>query len=193
VPEPTDRYFTPDEFFAFLEGAEEKYEYNAGRIRPMAGGTGNHNMIKSDLGVYLGGYAHAETECNFYDSDQAVYIPQDEAYVFPDLTFVCEEAQYQDAGKRRLLNPALLIEVLSESTEAYDRGGKFQKYRSLDSFREYILVDSRRYSVESFFKEDDKTWRINWCSNPYGKLYVHTLDIDLPPSAIYRRIDFPKQ
>lgn len=190
IQKSTTKKYTPDEFFDFLDSVTEKYEFEDGEIIKMTGGSGNHNVIKADLGVFLGGHALRNTDCDFFDSDQAVYIPGKESYVFPDLSFVCEEARYEDEARRRLINPTLLIEVLSESTEAYDRGSKFHKYRSLDSFREYVLVDSRSYLVECFYKEDDRYWRIDSCLDPYGSVRIHTLGIDLPLSAMYRRVDF---
>ena len=189
VPKLAEHY-TPDEFFDFIEQSDRKYEYEKGGLIEMAGGTSNHNVIKSDLGVFLGGHVLQNSDCEYFDSDQAVHVPTFESFVFPDLTFVCGEAQFQDEAGRRLLNPTLLVEVLSESTEAYDRGGKFLKYRSLGSFREYVLVDSRSYSIESFYKKDDKLWLIDRCTNPYESFHIHTLNLDLPLSAMYRRVKF---
>ena len=189
APKLTEHY-TPDEFFTYLEGSLDKYEYEAGKLTMMAGGTGNHNTIKSDLAVSLGSHARQNTNCEFFDSDQATYIPNNDAYVFPDLTFVCGDAQFQDEARRRLLNPALLIEVMSESSELYDRSGKFHKYKSLGSFREYVLVDSQKHLVESFYKQDKTLWQMATCFDPNGSVYIHTLDIDLPMAEIYRRVTF---
>ena len=182
--------YTAEEFFDLLERTGEKYEFEAGAVRLMAGGTYDHNAIKTDVAVNLGSHALQHGSCEPFDSDQAVFIPDHATYVFPDLSFVCDEAQFEDEARRRLLNPALLIEVLSESTETYDRGDKFRKYRSLPSFREYILIDSRRYLVECFYKENNKLWHIDSCVDPYGSVYIHTLTTHLPLSVMYRRVKF---
>ncbi len=189
APKLTERY-TPDEFFTLLEGSLDKYEYEAGKLTMTAGGTGNHNTIKSDLAGFLSNHTRHHTDCEFFDSDQATYIPNYDAYVFPDLTFVCRDARFQDQARRRLLNPALLIEVMSESSELYDRSDKFHKYKSLGSFREYVLIDSQKHLVESFYKQDKTLWQMATCFDPNGSLYIHTLDVDLPMTEIYRRVDF---
>jgi Uma2 family endonuclease len=168
----------------------EQLEKGRGGIRLMAGGTDNHNVIKMDLSVYLGSHARRYSDCEPCDSDAAVYIPKSEAYVFTDLLFVCDEVSYQDEDRRRLMNPTLVFEVLSESAENYDRGGKFQKYRSLESFREYVLVDSQRYAVECFYKEQPKVWRIDSWFDPSSSVYIHTLDVHVPLADIYRRASF---
>lgn len=128
--------------------------------------------------------------CEPLDNDMAIKIQAYNSYVLPDLSFLCKEPEFEDEGKRRLLNPSLLIEVMSETSEAYDRGEKFQKYRSLDSFREYVLIDSRRYSVECWYKEDEKIWRIDAGFSLSDSVFLHTLEVDLPLTEIYRRVQF---
>ena len=88
------------------------------------------------------------------------------------------------------MNPSLLIEVISETSEGYDRGEKFWKYRSLDSFREYMLIDSRRYAVECWFQEDEKIWRMDAAFSLEESVYLHTLKVHLPLQEIYRRVAF---
>jgi len=155
----------------------------------MAGGTSKHSKIKGDLNAFLTISARGG-KCEPFDSDLAVFIPKWDSYVFPDLSFVCDEAKYGDEAQRRLLNPALLIEVISESSGDYDRGEKFGKYRSLDSFREYMLIDSRRYAVECWYKEDEKIWRMDDTFARDESVYLHTLEITLPLEEIYRRVVF---
>ena len=120
----------------------------------------------------------------------AVSVPAYNSYLLPDLSFVCEDPEFVDDNRTRLLNPALLIEVISESSDAYDRGEKFQKYRSLKSFREYTLIDSRRYAVECWYRQDEKIWRMDSAFERNGSVYLHTLDVDLPLAEIYRRVTF---
>ncbi len=189
LPKPLDKHYTPDEYFDFLGTTDRKYEYEKGRVYHMAGGTSGHSCIKTDTSTYLGFHAR-DTSCEPYDSDMAVYVPQYESYVLPDLSFVCDEPIFEDVARRRLLNPRLLIEVMSDSSEKYDRGKKFQKYRSLKSFREYILIDSQQYGVECFYKHDNKLWQISSCFDREGSIHVHTLSLDIPLEVIYRRVRF---
>ena len=191
VPNLKQKY-TVEEYFELLDQSDnQRYEYHDGEIRMMAGGTDIHSKIKFDTGAFLG-FATREGGCEPYDSDMAVHIPKWNSFVLPDLSFVCEEAKFDDEAHRRLLNPSLLIEVISETSGDYDRGEKFQKYRSLDSFREYMLIDSRRYAVECWYKEDEKLWRMDSAFTRDGSVYLHTLKVDLPLKEIYRRVTFEK-
>lgn len=183
------RKYTVEEYFDLLDKSEFPYEYHDGEIRMMAGGTDDHSKIKFDTGSFLG-FATREGACEPYDSDMAVSISKWNSYVFPDLSFVCGEAEFGDKARRRLLNPALLIEVISETSGDYDRGEKFQKYRSLDSFREYMLIDSRRYAVECWYKEDEKIWRMDSAFSREESVYLHTLDLELSLEEVYRRVTF---
>lgn len=188
-PQIADRKYTHEEYFELLDSSEDRYEYHDGEIRMMAGGTSSHSKIKGDLNAFLTIAARGGV-CEPFDSDMAVHIPKWNSYVFPDLSFVCDQAKYGDKAQRLLLNPALLIEVISETSEGYDRGEKFWKYRSLDSFREYMLIDSRRYAVECWYKEDEKIWRMDAAFSREESVYLHTLKVSLPLAEIYRRVAF---
>jgi Uma2 family endonuclease len=188
LPEPLEKSYTPEAYFELLSSSKgQKYEYEQGKVYAMAGGTGDHSCIKTDTMTYLAANSR-NSGCEPYDSDMAVYVPQYNSFVLPDLSFVCGEPLYEDEARRRLLNPSLLVEVMSETSELYDRSKKFIKYRSLTSFREYVLIDSQQYLVEYFYKQDDKLWKINSCHDREGSVRIHTLGIDLPLSEIYRRV-----
>lgn len=184
-----ERKYSAEEYFRLLEQSEDRYEFNDGNIRMMAGGTSSHSRIKGDLNACLT-VAARDGKCEPFDSDMAVSIPRWNSYLFPDLLFVCGEPEFNDKAQRLLLNPSLLIEVISKSSEGYDRGEKFQKYRSLESFREYMLIDSRRYAVECWNKEEDKLWRMDSAFTRDGSVYLHTLKVDLSLEDIYRRVIF---
>jgi len=188
-PLQQDRKYTVEEYFDFLAKSKERYDYHDGEIRMMAGGTGSHSKVKGDTYSYLT-FAARDGRCQPFDSDMAVVIPKWRSYVFPDMSFVCGEEKYEDESELRLLNPSLLIEVISESSGDYDRGEKFQKYRSLDSFREYMLIDARRYAVECWYKEDEKIWRMDSAFKRDESVHLHTLNVDLPLEEIYRRVHF---
>lgn len=188
VPNLEHKY-SVEEFFDLLKKSEHTYEFHDGLIRMMAGGTSSHAKIKGDVYTFLS-FAARSGKCQPFDSDMAVSIPKWNSYVFPDISFTCEKDRYDDQQESRLSNPSLLIEVLSESSESYDRGEKFWKYRSLDSFREYMLIDSRRYAVECWYKEDDKIWRMDSAFNRDESVYLHTLKVELSLEEIYRRVFF---
>lgn len=184
------RKYTVEEYFELRsQSPDQRFEYHDGEIRMMAGGTIEHSRIKFDVGRVLGN-ATLDGPCEPLDSDMAVLIQPYNSFVLPDLSFLCEEPEFEEGNRSKLLNPSLLIEVISDSSGDYDRGEKFQKYRSLASFREYMLIDSRRYAVECWYKEDDKLWRMDSAFTRDGSVYLHTLDVKLPLEEIYRRVVF---
>lgn len=188
-----DHHYTVEEFFDLLAREPElKAEYHNGNIRLMAGGTGPHSKIKFDTGLFLGNKTIG-TECEPFNSDMAVRVEAYNSYLFPDLHFVCGEPRFEDEAERKLLNACLFFEVISDTGEAYDRGDQFQKYRSIESFREYVLIDSKKYSVEVFYQEEPSLWRINSADKLEESVRIHTLGIDLPLSEVYRRVRFEEE
>lgn len=187
VATPLPSSYSAEEYFNYRKDNEGRFEYHDGKIYAMAGGTIEHSRIKTDTTRVLGNMT-LEGPCEPLDSDMAVFIPNYNHYVLPDVSFVCGKPVMD--GRTRLLNPTLLIEVISESSEAYDRGEKFWKYRSLDSFKEYMLIDSRRYAVEKWYKQDEKIWRMDSAFARSESIHLHTLDVHLPLSEIYRRVAF---
>ncbi len=181
--------YSVEEYFAYRERNEGRFEFHDGVIRAMAGGTFNHNCIKTDVARELGNKALTQG-CEPMDSDMAIHSEAFDSYLLPDISFYCGEAEFFEDDPRKLTNPSLLIEVMSESSALYDRGEKFVKYRSLSSFKEYVLIDSRNYAVECWFKESDKLCRIDSAFDRSASVYIHTLEVDLPLAEIYRRVEF---
>lgn len=184
----TRQYYTPEEYFQLLEESEVKFEYHDGYLEMMAGGTSNHNIISSNLRgeLYI---ALRESDCIVYDSDQAVQIDDYNRYLFPDASVVCGKREFEDEKQMRLKNPFLIIEVLSETTEAYDRGEKFRYYRSLPSFREYVLIHSSRVLCEIFYREESNLWRISAVSDLDESIHLHSLKLDIPLRQLYAKTE----
>jgi len=152
--------YTREEYVDLLEKSEQKMEYHDGQIVMMAGATGPHNRITMNLSGLLYGNPN---NCEPQGIDQALTLPAFRKYVFPDLTFVCDADKgslYDDDSDQFLINPCLIVEVLSRKTAECDRTEKFVIYRSLPTFREHLLIDSRKMQVESFYREDDTSWII---------------------------------
>jgi Uma2 family endonuclease len=178
--------YTQEEYFVLLEEAETKLEYHDGEIlEAVAGGTATHNKIKADTFLSLG-----QTSGDFqpFDSDMAISIPEYNRYVYPDISFVCGADEYTDEKRIFLKNPTLIIEVLSPTTRQLDRGEKFLWYRSLPSFREYVLISSEARSVESWYKESEGLWRIQSANQLNQRIKLFSLDRELVLSDIYRRV-----
>ncbi len=180
--------YTREEYIDLLESSSRKMEYHDGQIVMMAGATAPHNRITMNLSGLL---YNNPNSCEPHGSDQALSLPAFRKYVFPDLMFVCDSDEgslYDDDSDRFLVNPCLIVEVLSQKTAEYDRTEKFVMYRSLPTFREYILIDSRKMQVESFYREDDTTsWIIQNLWLPEHELTFHTLGKELTLEQIYLR------
>lgn len=181
-----ESFYTEEEYFALLAEAETKLEYHAGRIlEAMAGGTATHNKIKADTFLSLGANAN---NCQPFDSDMAISISEYNRYVYPDISFVCGEDEYQDEKRIFLKNPTLIIEILSPTTRQLDRGEKFLWYRSLPSFKEYLLINSESVNVESWYKESDNLWRIQSANHLDQSIQLYALGQSLALADIYRRV-----
>ena len=148
---------TPEEYLAIERNAELKSEYFAGEAFAMAGGNRRHNLVAGNVNRLLSNQL-LERPCSVYNSDMRVKIASVGKYTYPDLSVACAEEQFEDAEEDTLLNPIVIIEVLSKSTEAYDRGKKWEHYQRIDSLREYLLVSQSPYRIEQFVRQSDRSW-----------------------------------
>lgn len=151
---------TAKDYLEFERNSEEKHEYFNGEIFPMSGAKRNHNKISTNLSGLVWQHLKGKN-CESYSNDMRVFVPKTALYTYPDLVVVCGEPQFQDNVFDTLLNPVLLIEVLSDSTESYDRGKKFQHYRSIESLQEYILVSQDEARIEKYVKHGDGFWLLS--------------------------------
>jgi Uma2 family endonuclease len=151
---------TPREYLDLEEQAEYKSEYYQGEIFAMSGGSPNHALIAANLIATLQSQLKG-TGCRVFTGDLRVHIPASELYTYPDVTVVCGKLELTGDRQDNLANPILIVEVLSPSTESYDRGQKFSLYRSIPSLREYVLVSQDRISIEIFHKNDAGIWELH--------------------------------
>jgi Uma2 family endonuclease len=150
-------YIAPEVYLERERAAAYKSEYYGGEVFAMSGGTGNHSLLSTNTTSVL----HAAlkgTGCRVFNSDLRVYIPANGLFTYPDASVVCGDIAYLDERADNLLNPVLLVEVLSPSTESYDRGTKFALYRSIPSLEEYMLVSQDQRRVEVFRKDTTGRW-----------------------------------
>ncbi len=148
---------TFDEYLEIERKADVKSEYFAGEMFLMSGGNQAHSILASNAIRILGNQL-LKRDCIVYTSDMRVKIDKTGKGAYPDVSVVCGERKFLDDKKDTLLNPTLIIEVLSDSTEAYDRGKKFEHYQQLDSLVEYLLISQTPYRIEQFIRRDDRTW-----------------------------------
>ena len=181
---------TTEEYLKFERVSEIRHEYYDGEIFAMTGAKVNHNRIGSNINRFLGNQL-ADRSCDVFLSDMRVKIQRVDKYTYPDVVVVCGDLELEDEKFDTLLNPVVIIEILSNSTELYDRGEKFAHYRLIPSLQEYILVSQYHCKVEKFIRGDDGIWRI---FDPYTKIdtkiKLESIDCQLSLSEIYHRVEF---
>ncbi len=180
---------TPQEYLKFERKSETKHEYFEGEIFAMAGAKRSHNQIVGNLTGLV--WQHLkDKDCEFYPTDMRVFIPETGLYTYPDLVVVCDEPEFQDDVFDTLLNPLLLIEVLSESTEGYDRGKKFQHYRSIESLQEYILVTQEEARIEKYVKHGDGFWLLSEAVGLDSVIEFSSIECKIDLNEVYNKIEF---
>jgi len=183
------RYYTPAEYLELEAIAEYRSEYHDGEIVPMTGGTGNHNRIAVNLCKKLP-FDIKGQNYEIFINDMRVSIPQYRKYLYPDIIVVEGDPIYEDKAETIITNPLLIFEVLSKSTKNYDQGDKFDFYRSLPSFKEYVLIDQYQYYVEQFAKTADNKWVLTEYRSATDVLALASLDFQINFSDIYHRVNF---
>lgn len=194
MSEVARKWISVAEYFAWEEGAATRSEYFDGEIFAMAGGTPEHNLISSNTLRELGNQLE-ERPCRVYPSDQRITVAETGLYTYPDVTVVCDEPHFEEPGRRALTNPTVIVEVLSESTEAYDRGDKFAHYRRLSSLKEYVLVSSDQHRIERFTRREvGADWLMTECSDPEGVIELPSIGCVLSLPRVYRKVELqPRQ
>ncbi len=182
-----DKTYTVEEYLAMNAASEEKWEYHNGRIYAMAGGTAAHSIISQNTRRRLSENLD-DTDCIVYDSDMQLYIASQNCYVYPDGMVACGKQEYTNDKQLQLTNPILIIEVLSESTREKDRTSKFSWYRTIPSFKEYLLIDADKIWIDSFYKEANDFWRFASASKLSDSIYLHSLQISLSVNDIYNKV-----
>jgi Uma2 family endonuclease len=185
----TVTHVTPEEYLAAERLSETKSEYLDGGVFPMPGATVNHIQIVSNVTTELSVQLRARP-CRALPSDLKVGLQDSRKFFYPDVTVVCGELQYYDDRRDIILNPNLVVEVLSPSTEAFDRGAKFQAYRTLESLNEYILISQERPLVEQFVRDGDGRWTYRAATVLGSSFALPSIECTLSMNAVYDKVDF---
>lgn len=183
------RHYTPEEYLALEETAEYKSEYHDGEILPMTGGTTNHNQIALNLSVALS-IAFKRQNYRVYIGDVRLWIPKFKRFTYPDVMVIAGQPEYYNNRKDTITNAQVIIEVLSKSTKGYDRGDKFQYYRTVPSFKEYILLDQSQMFIEQYTKQENKRWSYSVYDQEDTALTFSSFQIEVPLEDIYDKVDF---
>ncbi|XZF65115.1 MAG: Uma2 family endonuclease [Gloeotrichia echinulata DVL01] len=183
------RYYTPEEYLELEEAADYKSEYIDGQIIPMAGGTTNHNQIALNLSSELN-FAFKKQNYRVFMADVRLWIPQKRTYTYPDVMILAGEPEFFNNRQDIILNPQVIIEVLSKSTKGYDREEKFQAYRTIPSFQEYLLIDQNRIHVEQFSKTGKKQWTLQEYDEEDEKISLVTVPFEMNFLDLYNKVTF---
>jgi Uma2 family endonuclease len=185
------RRYTLEEYFALELASEEKYEYFDGEIFNMSGASLDHEQIVANIIFALRERLRGRP-CRVLPSNTRVIVPSQPPYRYPDLTALCGEIQKRKVGGiDALTNPSLIVEVLSPSTEAYDRGDEFTHYKSIESFAEYLLVSQVRAHVTHFVRTENGVWLYEEFNDLGARLRLASLDCELALSDVYAGVEFP--
>lgn len=179
--------YTPQEYLDFEVNSQEKHEYIDGEIRKMVGGTPNHNTILLNLGSILN-FALKGKAARIFVTDQRLWLPEKNIYTYPDIMIIQGELQLQEGRKDTLMNPCLIGEVLSKSTQDYDTSDKFKAYRTIPSFKEYVLIDQYEPHIQHYRKTDTNQWLFTEYQGLDSILPLSIDGMTIPLADIYDKI-----
>jgi Uma2 family endonuclease len=186
---PTEHtHVSPADYLAYERQNEFKSEYLDGEIRAMTGASRRHNLITVNVAAELRAKLRS-SDCETYVNDMRVKVPERNLYTYPDVAVVCGEPSFEDAEVDTLLNPTLIVEVLSKSTGKYDRTTKFEHYRTLESLAEYVLVSQDGYRVEQYNRQPDGRWLLTDILGLEATLELKSVDCTLRLGEIYERVE----
>ena len=187
-PVEKEKIYTIEEYLELEQFAEVKHEYRSGVLHAMAGGTLNHGIIASNLSTEINlSLRRSGKQCTTFNSDVKVYIERFDRMIYPDVSVTCGELETNEK-ETVLKNPMLLIEVLSQSTKNHDRSDKFELYKSLPSFKEYVIVYQSIPKVLTWYKHNNGLWSISSIKGLDKKVYLHSIDAHLEMKYIYEKV-----
>jgi Uma2 family endonuclease len=182
-----DHHYTFEEYIAFEQSSETRHEYHDGHIVAMAGGRPKHNRVAGNMYTALDGVLKEE-DCIPYIFDLKVRVEATNRGLYPDVMVVCGDLEMYNKRVDVITNPSLIIEVLSPSTERYDRTTKFQLYRQLPSFKEYVLIATDFPTVETFYREQENYWHIGSAVGIDSSIHLKSIDRTIQLSDIYSKV-----
>ncbi len=183
-------YLTPAQYLIVERAAEYKSEYIEGEVVAMTGASRRHNLIAFNIAGELKPQLKGRA-CEGYLGDMRVRVPSSRLYTYPDVVVVCEEPRFEDDQLDTLLNPTLLVEVLSDSTEKYDRGKKFGFYRTIESLSDYLLIAQDERRIEHYAKQPDGRWLLAEYSSPDDLIALDSISCRLVLREVYDKVALP--
>jgi Uma2 family endonuclease len=184
-----EKFVTPEAYLEFERASATKHEYFGGKVYAMTGASANHNLIVANTLASLHGQLR-KRPCRVYPSDMRVKTQSSILYTYPDISIVCGEHYFEDAERDTLLNPVVIIEVLSPSTERYDRGKKFQHYRTLASLQEYVLIAQDSIRIEHFVRQPNDEWLLSDTTEIDSRVELTSIERHLVLADVYEKVTF---
>jgi Uma2 family endonuclease len=182
-------YITEEDYLQRERASTLKHEYYKGQIYAMAGASEAHNLVAMNIAALLRSRVRGSS-CRAYPSDMRVKVQPTGLNTYPDFSIVCGQPSFVDPDKRdTLTNPNLIIEILSPSTESYDRGEKFQHYRTIDTLQEYILVAQDKYRIERFVRNENNEWVLSDIAGIEASLPLALLQTEISLAEIYEQVE----
>ncbi len=183
------RHYTIEEYLEMEKASTVKHEYFQGEIFAMSGAAFNHNLIFSNVFGLLFSKLKG-SKCIPFGSDMRMNIPENTLFTYPDISIYCDEIKHLTEDKDTILQPTIIIEILSPSTKNYDRGKKFKLYKDIPSLKEYIMIDSDSVLVEAYYISDEQNWILNKYEELSDRLRLASMGFDLALSDIYSHVSF---
>ncbi|OLY91533.1 Endonuclease, Uma2 family (restriction endonuclease fold) [Cnuella takakiae] len=189
---PATKLMSLAEYLQMEETAVEKSEYYKGEVFGMSGGSIAHNTISTNTTALLWNFLR-DKPCRVFNSDQKVRIEANSLITYPDVSVLCGEPELWNNRTDMILNPSVIIEVLSPSTAGYDQGDKFKLYRDIPPLKEYILIASTEQMVQRYVKQAPHHWAFSDTRDAEGLFQVETIGFSCPVKELYRNVDFQQQ
>lgn len=182
------KYYTVEEYLAFERKSEEKHEYSGGKIIAMAGASREHNLIGTNIGTEIR-FRLKGKPCETYISDMRVRVKSNR-YCYPDVVIACDKPQFADDDFDILLNPVIVVEILSASTKFRDKTEKLEEYRKIDSLKECLLIEQSKIFIEHYIKQTPNQWLLRIYENADEILNLESIGCEIPLSDIYLQVEF---
>lgn len=189
MPHPLRKYVSPSVFLVEERSAKEKNELHNGQVVAIAGASLAHNEIVANVLGNVKNYLKGKS-CRIYASDLRIAVPTADSFTYPDATVVCGKPEMLDNQFDTITNPTVIFEMMSPSTEQYDRGAKFFYYMQIPSLKEYILISSTKYFCQTAVKQLDGSWKFEEVTGEDGLLAIRSIEFQLPFKEVYENVTF---
>ena len=183
------KYLSPEEYLKIERDAVTKSEYYKGEMFAMSGAGLNHNKITTNIIRELGSELK-NTDCSIFGSDMRIKVSEKGLFTYPDVSIVKSEIELYDEITDTILNPVVILEVLSKSTQRYDRGGKFMLYKEIDSLEEYILVSQNEIKIEHYIRQNVSDWHKTEINNTEQEIFLKSISCSIKVSDVYFKVYF---